>query len=120
MQVLLPLAGPANKQARIAADNICGLDSRYPGSLGTAIVKVFDLQAAATGLNEKTARRNGLDYKAVHLHPLSHAGYYPGAATISLKLLFAVPGGRCSAPSASGRTARINESTSSRPPSARA
>ena len=93
-QVLLPLAGPANKQARIAADNICGLDSRYPGSLGTAIVKVFDLQAAATGLNEKAARRNGLDYRAVHLHPLNHAGYYPGAVTISLKLLFAVPGGK--------------------------
>ena len=94
MQVLVPLAGPANKQARIAADNICGLDSRYPGSLGTAIVKVFDLQAAATGLNEKTARRNNLDYKAIHLHPLSHAGYYPGAATLALKILFAVPGGR--------------------------
>jgi NADPH-dependent 2,4-dienoyl-CoA reductase/sulfur reductase-like enzyme/rhodanese-related sulfurtransferase len=94
MQVLLPLAGPANKQARIAADNICGLDSRYPGSLGTAIVKAFDLQAAATGLNEKTARRNGLDYQAIHLHPLSHAGYYPGAATLALKILFAAPGGR--------------------------
>ncbi len=93
-QVLVPLAGPANKQARIAADNICGLDSRYPGSLGTSIVKVFDLQAAATGLNEKTARRNNLAYRAIHLHPLSHAGYYPGAATISLKLLFEVPGGR--------------------------
>lgn len=94
MQVIVPLAGPANKQARIAADNICGLDSRYPGSLGTAIVKVFDLQAAATGLNEKTARRNNLEYQAIHLHPLSHAGYYPGAATLALKLLFAVPGGR--------------------------
>jgi rhodanese-related sulfurtransferase len=94
MQVLLPLAGPANKQARIAADNICGFDSRYPGSLGTAIVKVFDLQAAATGLNEKTARRNNLDYRAIHLHPLSHAGYYPGAATLSLKVLFAAPGGK--------------------------
>ena len=94
MQVIVPLAGPANKQARIAADNICGLDSRYPGSLGTAIVKVFDLQAAVTGLNEKTAKRNNLDYKAIHLHPLSHAGYYPGAATLALKILFAVPGGR--------------------------
>jgi NADPH-dependent 2,4-dienoyl-CoA reductase/sulfur reductase-like enzyme/rhodanese-related sulfurtransferase len=94
MQVIVPLAGPANKQARIAADNICGLDSRYPGSLGTAIVKVFDLQAASTGLNEKTARRNNLDYRAVHLHPLSHAGYYPDAATLSLKLLFEVPGGK--------------------------
>ncbi len=94
MPVIVPLAGPANKQARIAADNICGLDSRYPGSLGTAIVKVFDLQAAGTGLNEKAARRNNLDYQAIHLHPLSHAGYYPGAATLSLKILFAVPGGR--------------------------
>ena len=92
--VLVPLAGPANKQARIAADNICGLSSCYPGSLGTAIVKVFDLQAAATGLNEKTARRHNLRYQAIHLHPLSHAGYYPGAALMSLKLLFEVPGGR--------------------------
>jgi NADPH-dependent 2,4-dienoyl-CoA reductase/sulfur reductase-like enzyme/rhodanese-related sulfurtransferase len=92
--VLVPLAGPANKQARIAADNICGLASRYPGSLGTAIVKVFDLQAAVTGLNEKTAKRHNLDYQAIHLHPLSHAGYYPGAVMISLKLLFEVPGGR--------------------------
>ena len=94
MQALVPLAGPANKQARIAADNICGLDSRYPGSLGTSIVKVFDLQAAATGLNEKTARKNRLPYQAIHLHPLNHAGYYPGAAMISLKLLFELPGGR--------------------------
>jgi NADPH-dependent 2,4-dienoyl-CoA reductase/sulfur reductase-like enzyme/rhodanese-related sulfurtransferase len=92
--VLVPLAGPANKQARIAADNICGLSSYYPGSLGTAIVKVFDLQAAATGLNEKTAKRHNLSYQAIHLHPLSHAGYYPGAAMMSLKLLFEVPGGR--------------------------
>lgn len=94
MPVIVPLAGPANKQARVAADNICGLHSRYPGSLGTSIVKVFDLQAAATGLNEKTARRNGLAYKAIHLHPLNHAGYYPGAASLALKLLFEVPGGR--------------------------
>jgi NADPH-dependent 2,4-dienoyl-CoA reductase/sulfur reductase-like enzyme/rhodanese-related sulfurtransferase len=94
MPVLVPLAGPANKQARIAADNICGLDSRYPGSLGTSIVKVFDLQAASTGLNEKTARKNNLPYQAIHLHPLNHAGYYPGATVISLKLLFELPGGR--------------------------
>ena len=92
--VLVPLAGPANKQARIAADNICGISSSYPGSLGTAIVKVFDLQAAVTGLNEKTAKRHNLAYQAIHLHPLSHAGYYPGAAQMSLKLLFEVPGGR--------------------------
>lgn len=92
--VLVPLAGPANKQARIAADNICGLSSSYPGSLGTSIVKVFDLQAAVTGLNERTAKRHNLAYQAIHLHPLSHAGYYPGAAQMSLKLLFEVPGGR--------------------------
>ncbi len=92
--VLVPLAGPTNKQARIAADNICGLSSRYPGSLGTSIVKVFDLQAAVTGLNEKTAKSHNLAYQAIHLHPLSHAGYYPGAAQMSLKLLFEVPGGR--------------------------
>ena len=100
MPVLVPLAGPANKQARIAADNICGLDSRYPGSLGTSIVKVFDLQAASTGLNEKTARKNRLPYQAIHLHPLNHAGYYPGAAMISLKVLFELPGEGSSAPSA--------------------
>ena len=94
MQVLVPLAGPANKQARIAANNICGHPSLYPGSLGTSIVKVFDLQAASTGLNEKTARKNNLPYQAIHLHPLSHAGYYPGAVMIALKLLFEVPGGR--------------------------
>ena len=93
-QALVPLAGPANKQARIAADNICGLGSRYPGSLGTSIVKVFDLQAAVTGLNEKTARKNNLPYQAIHLHPLNHAGYYPGAVMMALKLLFEVPGGR--------------------------
>jgi NADPH-dependent 2,4-dienoyl-CoA reductase/sulfur reductase-like enzyme/rhodanese-related sulfurtransferase len=91
---LVPLAGPANKQARIAADNICGIGSRYPGSLGTSIVKVFDLQAAATGLNEKTARKNHLPYQAIHLHPTNHAGYYPGAVMMALKVLFEVPGGK--------------------------
>ncbi len=94
MPVLVPLAGPANKQARIAADNLCGLGSRYPGSLGTSIVKVFDLQAAATGLNEKTAGKNRLSYQAIHLHPNNHAGYYPGSVPLALKLLFELPGGR--------------------------
>jgi len=95
---LIPLAGPANKQARIAANNICGLASRYsahyPGTLGTTIIKVFDLQAAATGLNEKTARINNVRYQAIHLHPLSHAGYYPGAAPLALKVLFELPSGK--------------------------
>lgn len=94
VSVLVPLAGPANKQARVAADNICGLPSGYPGSLGTSIVKVFDLQAAVTGLNEKTAKRNNLAYQAVHLHPLSHANYYPGATMLNMKVLFEVPSGR--------------------------
>ena len=98
IRAIVPLAGPANKQARIAADNICGLVSRssghYSGTLGTAIVKVFDLQAAATGLNEKTARKNNIPYQAIHLHPLSHAGYYPGAAPLAVKVLFALPDGK--------------------------
>lgn len=94
MPVFIPLAGPANKQARIAADNLCGLSSKYSGTLGTSIVKVFDLQAAATGLNEKTLQKNDFQYQAIHLHPLNHANYYPGATPISMKLLFEVPGGR--------------------------
>jgi NADPH-dependent 2,4-dienoyl-CoA reductase/sulfur reductase-like enzyme/rhodanese-related sulfurtransferase len=94
MPVCVPLAGPANKQARIAADNICGIPSRYPGTLGTSIVKVFDMQAAATGLNEKTLQKSGLSYQAIHLHPLNHSNYYPGAAPLALKLLFGVPDGK--------------------------
>ncbi|MEW6381694.1 MAG: FAD-dependent oxidoreductase [bacterium] len=93
-QVHVPLAGPANRQGRIAADNICGLNSRYQKTLGTAILKVFDLQAASTGLNEKAAQRGGIKYQAIHLHPFNHAGYYPGASQMTLKVLFEVPGGR--------------------------
>jgi len=93
-QMLIPLAGPANKQGRIAADNICGINSRYHKTLGTAILKVFDLQAAVTGLNEKTARTNSIKYQAIHLHPYDHAGYYPGASQMSLKILFEKPTGK--------------------------
>ena len=93
-KMLIPLAGPANKQARIAADNICGLSSRYHNTLGTSIVKVFDLQAACTGINEKVAKSNKVNYQAIHLHPLNHAGYYPGASPISLKVLFELPSGQ--------------------------
>ncbi|MGA1874866.1 MAG: FAD-dependent oxidoreductase, partial [bacterium] len=92
--VLIPLAGPANKQGRVAADNICGLNSSYHKALGTSILKVFELQAACCGLNEKTAQKNNFPYQAIHLHPLSHAGYYPGASQMTLKALFEVPGGR--------------------------
>ncbi|HEY8528512.1 MAG TPA: FAD-dependent oxidoreductase [Paenibacillaceae bacterium] len=84
----VPLAGPANQQGRIAADNICGIPSRYKGAQGTAIVRVFGLTAACTGLNERSLIRQNIPYRAVHLHPGSHAGYFPGAHPISLKLLF--------------------------------
>ncbi len=84
----IPLAGPANKQGRIAADNVCGLDTQYKGTQGTSIIKVFGLTGAATGNNEKTLKRLGLPYHVIHIHPNSHAGYYPGASSLSLKLLF--------------------------------
>lgn len=85
---LVPLAGPANKQGRIAADNICGIASSYQGSLGTSILKVFDLNAASTGLNEKTLINKKMDYEKVILSPLSHAGYYPNAKILTLKVLY--------------------------------
>ncbi|WP_187292202.1 CoA-disulfide reductase [Bacillus sp. 1NLA3E] len=85
---MIPLAGPANRQGRIVANNICGRSEKYPGTLGTAIAKVFDLAVAATGNNEKTLKRLGIDYEVVHTHPASHAGYYPGASPIALKLIF--------------------------------
>lgn len=88
---LVPLAGPANRQGRIAADNIAGGNSTYRGTLGTAIVRVFDLVAASTGANEKTLKRLGIPYEVVHLHPNSHAAYYPGAEPMAMKLIF-VPG----------------------------
>ncbi|RME89861.1 MAG: CoA-disulfide reductase [Verrucomicrobia bacterium] len=92
--VLLPLAGPANRQGRIAAANMLGGDERYPGSLGTGIVRVFGLAAAGTGANEKMLQAAGMAYEAVHLHPPSHAGYYPGATPLSLKVLFDPQSGR--------------------------
>lgn len=90
----VPLAGPANKQGRIAADNIAGIPRAYKGTQGTAILKLFDLAAGATGLNEAAAKRAGLDYDKVYLLPSSHAGYYPGAQPLSVKVLFAKPSGR--------------------------
>ncbi len=93
---MVPLAGPANKQGRIAADNIAGLDSHYKGSLGTSVAQVFDLTAAGTGANEKTLQRRGLalgkDYHRVYVSQNAHAGYYPGATRMMLKLLFSVDG----------------------------
>ena len=85
---VISLAGPANKQGRIAADNICGGDSRYPGSQGSSVIKVFDLTAAATGVNEVNAKKAGLDVDAVILSPMSHAGYYPGGRVMTMKVVF--------------------------------
>lgn len=84
----IPLAWPANRQGRIVADHINGIDSKYQGTLGTSIAKVFDMTVAATGNNEKTLKRLGITYDVVHVHPSSHAGYYPGAFPIALKLIF--------------------------------
>ena len=85
---LIPLAGPANRQGRIAADNIFGRNSVYKGTWGTAILRLFDLTAAVTGATEKLLRRSNTPYEAVHLHPGSHAGYFPGAQPIAMKVLF--------------------------------
>lgn len=85
---LISLAGPANKQGRIAADNICGGDSRYMGGQGSSVIKVFDMTAAVTGINEKTARSLGLDTDKVILSPMSHAGYYPGGKVMTMEVLF--------------------------------
>ncbi|KOP68845.1 CoA-disulfide reductase [Bacillus sp. FJAT-18019] len=87
-QAFIPLAGPANRQGRLVADHIYGKTNRYKGTLGSSIAKVFDLTVAATGINEKRLKQMQLPYQAIHIHPLSHAGYYPGAYPISLKLLF--------------------------------
>jgi rhodanese-related sulfurtransferase len=92
--VLIPLAGPANRQGRIAADVICGRDAHYRGSQGTAVVGVFDLTLAMTGATEKTLRRLGIAYQKTYTHSFHHAVYYPGAERISLKLLFSPDTGR--------------------------
>lgn len=84
----IPLAGPANKQGRIAADNVCGLGTRYKGSQGTTIIKVFGMTGAATGNNEKSLQSLGIPYHVTFVHPSSHASYYPGATPVTIKLLF--------------------------------
>ena len=85
---LIALAGPANKQGRIVADNICGGDSRYLGSQGSSVIKLFDMTAATTGINEKQARKAGLSVDRVILSPMSHAGYYPGGKIMTMKVVF--------------------------------
>ncbi len=91
---LIPLAGPANRQGRIAADNVLGRPTRYEHTWGTAILRLFTLTAGCTGANEKSLRRAAIPFQAIHLHPGSHAGYYPGAEPIALKVLFAPDSGK--------------------------
>ena len=84
----IPLAGPANKQGRIAADNIAGYESVYTGTQGSAVLKLFDMTVATTGLNEKSATAAGIDYDKTYTYSASHATYYPGAAQMSIKALW--------------------------------
>ena len=98
-RVLTPLAGPANRQGRMAADAILGRDVRFRGVQATAVCKVFDMTVASTGVNEKTLRRGGIDstlgpYEKVYLHPGHHVGYYPGARAMTIKLIFSTEDGR--------------------------
>ena len=85
---VISLAGPANKQGRIAADNICGLNSEYRGSQGSSVIKLFDMTVATTGINEQQAQASGYEYEKVILTQNSHAGYYPNASAMTLKLIF--------------------------------
>ena len=87
-KAVITLAGPANKQGRIAADNICGINSTYKGTQGASVIKLFDMTAASTGMTEKQLKATGIEYEKVILSPLSHAGYYPGATVMTLKVLF--------------------------------
>ena len=91
-ETLIPLAGPANKQGRIAADNICGRQSRYKGSQGSSVLKLFDMTVAATGINEDAAEKAGIKYDKVITFTASHATYYPGASNMTVKTLFAKDG----------------------------
>ena len=87
-QAVISLAGPANKQGRIAGDNICGGNSVYRGSQGSSVIKLFDITVAATGINEKAAREAGIEYDKVVLSPVSHASYYPGGKAMTMKVIF--------------------------------
>ena len=91
-KTVVPLAWPANRQGRLVADHLNGMDVRYKGTMGTSVAKVFELTVAAAGNSEKTLKRCGTDYKVVHIHPNSHAGYYPGASPLDIKLLFGLDG----------------------------
>lgn len=88
----IPLAWPANRQGRLVADIINGSDAGYFGTQGTAVAKVFELTVASTGNSERLLKQAGIEYETIHIHPNSHAGYYPGASPIALKLLFGIDG----------------------------
>lgn len=90
----IPLAGPANRQGRIAADHALGRDAKYRGTQGTSIVKIFDCVAGCTGATERSLKNSNVDYEKIYVHPANHAGYYPGAEGMSLKLLFEKPSGK--------------------------
>lgn len=91
----LALASPANRQARVLADRLCGMENKYKGFLGTSVAKIFDLTAASTGYNEKTLKKLGKNnYQTIHTHPLSNAGYYPEADIMDIKFIFEVPSGK--------------------------
>lgn len=85
---MIPLAWPANRQGRLVADNICGKNIKYKGTLGSSVAKIFDYTVATTGNNEKILKKLGIDYEVVHIHPNSSAGYYPGALPIAYKMIF--------------------------------
>jgi NADPH-dependent 2,4-dienoyl-CoA reductase/sulfur reductase-like enzyme/rhodanese-related sulfurtransferase len=91
---IVALAGPANRQGRVVADHICGREAAYTSTQGTAIVKIFEMTGGMTGASERTLRGLGREFRKVYLHPSSHAGYYPGSASMHLKLLFAPGDGR--------------------------
>ena len=94
LEANIALAGPANRQGRIAADNIAGLDSEYQGSMGSSVIKVFEMTAASTGLTEKAAQAAGVPYDKVYTYSASHASYYPGARNMQVKVLFDPASGR--------------------------
>ncbi|MHA2330028.1 MAG: FAD-dependent oxidoreductase, partial [Candidatus Hodarchaeales archaeon] len=93
-QTGVPLAGPANKQGRIVADVITGRNSKYNGALGASVVKIFDLTVASVGLSENQLNKTEIEYEKIYIHPNNHAGYFPGAEPITLKLIFEIPNGK--------------------------
>lgn len=90
----IPLAGPANKQARVVANNICNISTNYDGSIGSSILKIFNYNLGITGINEMTCKRNNIAYKTIILSPYSHATYYPGASMLTIKAIYEEKSGK--------------------------